>query len=156
MTGLIPKNTKSENKIFNSITQQRVMGFILTLAIGKIFSSIMPEKLSLFFIAFCGIEFIVLTMRSPINPTKKFYQSLIDYIGFKSQPVLQYGVCSEEYQNYLKSQRERSEKSNDKKESAYDVAKAKRQAKFEYRQRKKQAKLEAKQAYRERIKTNSD
>lgn len=156
MTGLIPKRTKSETKIWKNLTLSKMIGILMSMMIGEIFSNIVADKLSILFVVFCVTEFLVLTMKSPVNPMKRFYQSLIDYIAFKSQPVMQYSVCSENYQNYLSYQKERSGKADENKESAYDVAKAKRQAKFEYRQRKKQAKLEAKQAYRERIKTNSD
>lgn len=156
MSGLIPKRTKSETKIWKNLTLSKMIGILMSMTVGVIFSNFVASKLSILFVIFCIAEFLVLTMKSPVNPMKKFYQSLIDYIEFKSQPVLQYGVCSEEYQNYLTYQKERSEKSNDKKETAYDVAKAKRQAKFEYRQRKKQAKFEAKQAYKERIQKDSE
>lgn len=156
MSGLIPKRTKSETMIWKNITLSRVIGILMSLMIGTIFSNFVASKLSIFFIAFCIVEFLVLTMKSPVDPMKKFYQSLIKYIEFKSQPVLQYGVNSEEYKDYLAHQKERSEKSDEHKETAYDIAKEKRRAKFEYRQRKKQAKLEAKQAYKEKIRKDSD
>lgn len=81
--GVVPKKTKAEQRIMRHISVTKIVGFIMTLALSKLFGDMfVHSSVRILFIIFCSVEFFIVTSDSPSDPTKKFYAGWLDWIGF--------------------------------------------------------------------------
>ena len=116
--GLVPKSTKQENKIHNSISFFKIVGLIVTIVIcaviiNPLFFDGVWSKL-LFTLFSCAV-YIVCVLKAPTDPTKLFIQGLKDWLFYAVLPKTIYGESSEEYKEYRRRQ-EQSEAAKERKQ----------------------------------------
>lgn len=90
--GLVPKQSKSETKIYKSFTLMRILGLVFTVIISSVLSNICAPSLSWLFIGFCIIVYLILSSKAPDNRTKSFFKGLCAWIRYLFFSKKLYGV----------------------------------------------------------------
>lgn len=109
--GLIPQQTKAENKLKWGLTKNRMLGLVLTILISTALAKAVHKYLAIPFMIFCVAVFLYTQQKSPTNPKKQFIFGLRDYLKYLVSPKKYYGLNGEEY----KLAQEQEEKNNEKK-----------------------------------------
>ena len=98
--GMIPKRTKTNQQfslgIFN-VTLGRIIGLVVTVMISSAFTSGMTKAMAICFIAFSVVSYLFLTKRAPSDPTKLYWQGLIDFLLYLVFPKTYYSHESKEF-----------------------------------------------------------
>jgi len=108
--GIIPKQTKAENKLMWGFTLNRMIGLLVTIMVSNILSKAVHRYLVIPFMVFCVGVFLITQLKSPTNPKKKFISGLKEYALYLSSPKTYYGITGEEYELTMTMEEERNEK----------------------------------------------
>ncbi|MBQ9531598.1 MAG: hypothetical protein IJR70_05960 [Eubacterium sp.] len=111
--GYIPKTTKQPVKVFMGISAIRlalgiIVVFTVNLALSNISESVLLQVVGSIIAL---ILYLILSGKSPSNPNKLLFVSMIDFFIFFLTPKKMYGNRTEEYKRYC----EREEQKNGKK-----------------------------------------
>lgn len=112
--GIMPKQTKAENKIKWGFTYKRVIGLMMTIGLASSLSSYVHKFLLIPFIIFCVAVFLFTQMKAPTNPKKIFIFGLRDYFFFLLAPKKYNGVNNNDYKQAIKLEEEKNEKKKKK------------------------------------------
>lgn len=110
--GLVPKKTKASTTVVKGLNSQRFFGLFIVLVLSNIIGDIIGGWLKILFMGFCIIVFLILTAKSPSNPTKSFYMGLLEFLNFKCGNKVYYSKSSKEYKEYANKKAEKKEKRN--------------------------------------------
>ena len=108
--GIIPKQTKAENKLMWGFTLNRMIGLLVTIMVSSILAKAVHRYLVVPFMIFCVIIYLFTQMKSPTNPKKKFISGLKEYALYLSAPKKYHGITGEEYELTMTMEEERNEK----------------------------------------------
>lgn len=80
--GLVPKQSKADTKIHKSFTMVRIVGLIITILLSSAISKVCSPVLSLLFIIFCAVTFLILSSKAPDNKTKSFFGGIKAWLKY--------------------------------------------------------------------------
>lgn len=81
--GVVPKKTKTEQRIFRHINLTKIVGFIVTLLVASQLSGMLvSSKLGIPFIIFCSVIFLIMSGKSPSDPCKSFAEAWLEWLSF--------------------------------------------------------------------------
>ena len=81
--GVVPKKTKTEQRIFRHINLTKIVGFIVTLLVASQLSGMLvSSKLGIPFIIFCSAVFIIMSGKSPSDPRKCFAEAWLEWLSY--------------------------------------------------------------------------
>lgn len=108
--GIMPKQTKAENKLKFGLTLNRLIGLFITIMISTILSKAVHRYLTIPFMLVCVGVYLFSQSKSPTNPKKNFITGLKDCYLYILSPKKYYGVDCDEYKQALLIEEERNEK----------------------------------------------
>lgn len=111
---MIPKKTKSENKVVKGLTAQRFIGLFMVIIVSSMIGTLLGGVLQWLFIAFSLIVYFILTGRSPTNPFKNFARGLAAYITFKFDNKEFLGTTNKDYIEYMARKEQKNENKSKK------------------------------------------
>lgn len=90
--GLVPKQSKADTKIHKSFTMVRIVGLIITILLSSAISKVCSPVLSLLFIIFCAVTFLILSSKAPDNKTKSFFGGIKAWLKYLIFSKKLYGI----------------------------------------------------------------
>lgn len=114
--GIMPKQTKAENKVKWGFTFKRLVGLMATIGLSSSLSKSVHKYLIIPFILFCVAVYLFSQKKAPTNPKKIFIIGLRDYFLFLLAPKKYYGVNNDDYKQAIKLEEEKNEKRKKKEE----------------------------------------
>lgn len=125
--GMVPKSTKSETRILNALSFQKVIGFVVVLMLStSIAPKLFGNKLGILFTVFACVVYIICMIKSPTDPKKLFIIGLKEWLKFKYLAKDIYGESSQEYKDYKEEVDRLALIKEDKKQRKAEKRKAKK------------------------------
>lgn len=112
--GIMPKQTKAENKLKFGLTLNRLIGLAVTIMMASILSRGVHKYLSIPFMIFCVLVYLFSQSKSPTNPKKNFITGLRDCFVYHTTPKKYYGVACDDYKQAIIIEEEKNEKKKKK------------------------------------------
>lgn len=114
--GMVPKKTKSENKVFRGLTAQRFLGLFCVIILSAMIGQLIGGVLKWLFIIFSLAVYFILTAKSPSSPLESFARGLINFITFKFDNKIFIGTTNKDYIEYMTNKEKKNETKSNRKE----------------------------------------
>ena len=115
--GLIPKQTKAENKLKWGLTLNRMIGLMITVCVSTLFANLVHQKIKIPFMIVCVVIFLFSQSKAPTHPRKTFIQGLKSFYSYIFTPKKYAGVNCAEYSDIIEKEEERASEKQRKKHS---------------------------------------
>lgn len=117
--GLVPKRARSDVRMHKSFTLQRLLGLVITVVIATALSTIVVDRLKIWFILFLIANYMILSGKSVENENKSFHTGLKQWLSYRFKHKVMYGDSNEQVQEQERS-REREHHKKQRKKAPKD------------------------------------